>query len=138
MFNFLKENFYSNRSSKPNTECITEFKKVKINYMNNVIIVTVNINSLIFFSQIVWKSLKFNDLKVNGQGIFDILIINKTKLDAFFSVVQFCINGFSTSHKLDRNRNGGGTTIHVRENITSKMLTKHKWPDDIKTLFIEI
>ena len=33
----------SNSSSKPNKECITELKKVKINNIKNVIIVTLNI-----------------------------------------------------------------------------------------------
>ena len=75
---------------------------------------------------------KFDELKLIGQGIFDILIINETKLDAFFPVNQFLINGFSTPYRLDRNQNGGGIIIYVREDITSKMLTKHKFPGDIE------
>ena len=119
----------SNSSSKSNTECITELKKVRINNIKNVIIATLNVNSLVS---------KFDELKVIGQGIFDILIINETKLDASFPVNQFFINGFSTPYRLDRNRNGGGIIIYVREDITSKMLTKHKFPDDIEALFVEI
>ena len=106
----------SNSSSKSNTECITELKKVRINNIKNVIIATLNVNSLVS---------KFDELKVIGQGIFDILIINETKLDASFPVNQFFINGFSTPYRLDRNRNGGGIIIYVREDIASKMLTKH-------------
>ena len=118
----------SNSSSKLKTECITELKKVRINNIKAVIIETLNVNFLVS---------KFDELKLIGQGIFDILIINETKLDAFFPVNQFFINGFSTPYRLDRNQNGGGIIIYVREDITSKMLTKHKFPDDIEALFIE-
>ena len=119
----------SNSSSKSNTECITELKKVRINNIKNVIIENLNVNSLVS---------KFDEIKVIGRGIFDILITNETKLDASFLVNQFFINGFSTPYRLDRNRNGGGIIIYVQEDITSKMLTKHKFPDDIEALFIEI
>ena len=80
----------SNSSYKSNTGCITEFKKVRINNIKNVIIATL-VNSLVS---------KFDELKVIGQGIFDILI-NETKLDASFPVNQFFINGFSTPYRLD-------------------------------------
>ena len=119
----------SNSSSKSNTECITELKKVRINNIKNVIIATLNVNSLVS---------KFDELKFIAQGIFDILIINETKLDASFPVNQFFLNGFSSPYRLDINRNGGGIIVYVREDITSKMLTKHKFPDDIKALFIKI
>ena len=39
---------------------------------------------------------------------------------------------------MDQNRNGGGIIIYVREDIASKILTKHKFPDDIEAFFIEI
>ena len=84
----------SNRSSKSNTECITKLKKVRIKTIKNVIIATLNANSFVS---------KFHELKVTGQGIFDILIINETKLDASFPVNQFLINGFPTPYRLDRN-----------------------------------
>ena len=77
----------SNTSSKSNKEYITELKKVGINNINNVIKATLNINSFVS---------KFDELKVIGQRIFDILMKNETKLDASFPVIQFCINGFST------------------------------------------
>ena len=84
----------SYRSSKSNTECITKLKKVRINTMKNVIIGTLNANSFVS---------KFDELKVTGQEIFDILIINETKLDPSFPVNQFLINGFPTPYRLDRN-----------------------------------
>ena len=36
------------------------------------------------------------------------------------------------------NDNGGGLMIYVRDDIPSKMLTKHNLPEDIQTGFIEL
>ena len=69
--------------------------------------------------------------------MLDIVIITETKLDDTFPVSQFHVDGFSKPYRLDRNRNGGGVTIHVREDISSKILTKHVLPTDIEALFIE-
>ena len=38
---------------------------------------------------------------------------------------------------MDRNRNGVGIILSVREDITSKILTKHKFSGDIEALFDE-
>ena len=35
-------------------------------------------------------------------------------------------------------RFGGGVTIYFCDDIASKLLTKHRLPDDIKDVFIEI
>ena len=34
--------------------------------------------------------------------------------------------------------NGGGVIVYVRENIHSKLLSKHCFKDDIEGLFVEI
>ena len=79
----------SKNSSKSNTECITNLKKVRINNISTVVAtLNININSLVS---------KFDEFTVTGPGIFDILVINETKLDVSFRVHQFCITGFSTS-----------------------------------------
>ena len=62
----------------------------------------------------------------------------ETKLDDTFPDSQFFIEGYSTPFRLDRNRNGGGVIIYVREDIPCKKLLKHNFPDDIEGLFIEI
>ena len=63
----------SNSTSKSNKGCITELKRVRINNIKIFIMATLDVSSLIS---------KLHKLKVIGQGIFDILIINETKLDA--------------------------------------------------------
>ena len=51
---------------------------------------------------------------------------------------QFMIEGFSIPYRLDRNRFGGGVMIYVRVGIASKQFAKHKLPNDIEGIFIEI
>ena len=89
----------------------------------------ININSL---------SSKFDDLKVLISGMFDILIITETKVDDTYPISQFHIDGYSMPYRLDRNRNGGGVIIYVREVIPSKILGKHLFPNDIEGIFVEI
>ena len=72
------------------------------------------------------------------QGKVDILVITETKLDASFPNIQFLIEGYSPPYRMDRNKNGGGILIYVREDIPSKELTTHFFPDDIEGIFIEI
>ena len=84
--------------------------------MNNAIIGNLNINSL---------PNKFDELKVPVNGMLDVLIITETKLDDTFPVWQFHIDGFSKPYRLDRNRNGGGVIIYMREGIPSEILTKY-------------
>ena len=70
--------------------------------------------------------------------MLDILIITETKLDGTFPFSQFYIDGSSKPYHLDMNRNGGGVIIYVREDITSKILTKHLLPTDIEAVFIAL
>ncbi len=48
------------------------------------------------------------------------------------------IDGFSTPYRRDRNKNGGGILIFVREDIPSKELNDHVLPDYIEGIFIEL
>ena len=37
---------------------------------------------------------------------------------------QVCINGYSESYRLDRNKHGGGVIIYVREDIICRHIFK--------------
>ena len=115
----------NNTNSKLELSCITNIKKIRSENIDNVIIGTLNINSL---------SSKFDDLKV----LIDILIIPETKLDDTYSIPQFHIDGYSMPYILDRNRNGGGVIIYVRDDIPGNVLRKHLFPNDIEGIFVEI
>ena len=80
----------------------------------------------------------FDDFKLLISGYFDVIIVTETKLDDSFPKAQFCIDRFSIPYRLTRNRNGRGLMIYVRDDIPSKMLTKHNLLEDIEAAFIEL
>ena len=62
-------------------------------------------------------------------------MISETKLDPSFPNGQFHIHGFSEPYRFDRNGNGGGILLYIREDIPSKViLTKMT----IEGFFVEI
>ena len=48
------------------------------------------------------------------------------------------MDGFSLPYRLDRNHNGGGAMIFVKEDIPRKLLTKYNFPSDVEGLFVEL
>ena len=67
------------------------------------------------------KSLK--GYKVNRiNNNIDIRMISQTKLDPSFSTGQLHIHGFSEPYSFDRNGNGGGILLYIREDIPSKLI----------------
>ena len=104
------------------------FENLRLKNFNKTIIRQININSI---------SSKFNQLKELVLKL-DILVVCETKLDETFLSSQFHINGFSLPYRLNGNRNGVGVMIFVKEDIPSKLLTKHDFPNDIEGLFAEL
>ena len=96
---------------------------------NRILIAHLNINSL---------RNKFEILKETVTNKVDILLISETKLDSSFPLNQFHIDGFTTPYRLDRNQNGGGVMLYIREDIPSKSLTEIKLDNEIENIFIEI
>ena len=105
-------------------EAMNILREIRVRNVNKVIIGTLNINSL---------PPKFEQLMLIIGNCIDILVIQETKLDPSFPDEQFVINGYTQPYRLDRNRNGGGVIIYVREDIPSKKLDKH-----IEGLFVEV
>ena len=62
-------------------------------------------------------------------------MILETKIDESFPKAKFLIEGFSTSYRLDRDSNGGGTLLYVREDIPTILIAFEDKP--IETLFVE-
>ena len=67
----------------------------------------------------------------------DIIMISEAKIDDTFPQNQFLMEGYSTPFTLDRNAQGGGIIIYIRDGIPSKEL-KCQLPADIEGIFIEI
>ena len=96
---------------------------------HRLVIENLNINSL---------SNKFYNLKLITQGKINIFVITETKTDSAFPLNQFATQGYLKPYRFDRNRNGGGAFIYVREDIPSRELKIHNTPEDIESIFIEI
>ena len=73
-------------ASKLHNDCISRFKMIRVENFNNIIVVTLKINSI---------SPKFDEFKLMLSGYFDVIIVTETKLNDSFLKAQFCINGFS-------------------------------------------
>ena len=56
------------------------------------------------------------------KGNIDVLLVSETKIDDSFPNGNFLIDRFSTSYRLDRNSNGGGLMLFVREDIPSNLV----------------
>ena len=104
-------------------------KKLRIRNPNKIIIGNLNINSL---------PNKFEQLKDITMQHIDILVLTETKLDDTFPTEQFLVNGFSELYRRDRNRNGGGVMIYIRQDIPSKRLDKQAFPYDMEGVFVEV
>ena len=104
-------------------------KGIRIQNLKDVIIGHLNINSLRY---------KFHALVDLIQGNLDILVVGETKLDDTFPEQQFKIKGYKKPYRLDRNGNGGGVIIYVRDDIPSQQLKKHNLPKSVEAIFIEI
>ena len=68
----------------------------------------------------------------------DNLVLTETKLDDSFPNLKFSVDGFSEPFRIDRNRSGGEVMIFVGDDIPSKLLTKHFFPNEIEGLFVEL
>ena len=63
---------------------------------------------------------KFDLLKELVLDSIDILILSETKVDGSFPSSQFHIIGYMPPIRADRNRNGGGLFIFIKEGVPVK------------------
>ena len=64
-------------------------------------------------------------------------MISETKLDETFPAAQFYLQGFCDPYRFDRNRNGGGIMLYIREDIPSRLIEK-KLRNNSEYFFVEI
>ena len=81
---------------------------------------------------------KFDQLKIIIQDYIDILIIQETKLDSTFPKGQFHIDGYLPPFRRDRNADGGGLLVYIKDNIPAKVLPDNDLANDIEGIFIEL
>ena len=102
---------------------------IRVSNVDRLIIGQLNINSL---------GNKFEALKLIAKGNLDIFIVTESKLDDTFPANQFIIDGSSPPFRADRNKNGGGVIIYVRDDIPSRELKAHPPTINLEGIFFEI
>ena len=103
-----------------------DLKSVRLKNLNKIIVGHLNLNSI---------RNKFDFLAPQVQVIIDILMISETKLDESFPPVQFLLDGYCDPFRFDRDGNGGGILLYIRDDIPSKLLSKNK---NIEGFFVEL
>ena len=120
----MKKNY---RDKEVNHQEVCElWNSVRVKNINNIIVAYLNINT--------FKN-KYDFLKTLVSDNIDVMIIGETKLDDSFPISQFKVEGFAEPFRLDRDKNGGGILIYVRDFIPCKRLRKHAFPHDIEGIF---
>ena len=79
--------------------------------------------------------IKFDHLISITKGNVDVLMISETKLDESFPSMQFNIDGYNI-FRSDRNANGGGISVYVRNDIPCKLIPVCN--NTIEGFFIEL
>ena len=110
---------------EPISDPFGKLKNTEVKNPNRLIIAQLNINSL---------RNKFDSLVRMLHNNLDILLISETKIDSSFSTAQFEIEDHTT-YRLDRNANGGGILLYIREDIPS---TPVNFDMSIESFYIEI
>ena len=93
-----------------------KIKNTRLKNPNRLITAQLNINSL--------RNI-FDSLVRMLHNNLDILFISETKIDSSFPTAQFQRGGYTT-YSLDRNANGGGISLYIREDIPSSLRVQSK------------
>ena len=64
-------------------------------------------------------------------------MVSEKKIDYSFPVGNFVIDGFSTLYRLDRDSNGGGIMLYIREDIPSNLLATDE-KNYIESFYVEL
>ena len=109
---------------EPISNPFEKLKNTRLKNPNKLIRAQLNINSL---------RNKFDSLTRMLHNNLDILFISETKIDSSFPTTLFQI-GYTT-YRLDRNANGGGILLYIREDIPSTLLN---FDMSIESVYVEI
>ena len=104
-------------------------KNLRVKNINRLIVGHLNINSIVR---------KFEDLKAIIDSNIDILVLTETKLDESYNTHMFDIEGYSLPFRCNRDKNGGGVLVYVREGIPCKELKTNFANDNLEGIFLEI
>ena len=66
------------------------------------------------------------------------MIVQETKIDATFTQGLFVIPGYKVPFPKDRDINGDGNLVYVREDIPSRKLKEFDLEDNVEGVFVKI
>ena len=121
----LDQGTLSTLDYEPISDPFEKLKNTRLKNPNRLVIAQLNINSL---------RNKFDSLVRMLHNNLDILLISETNIDSSFPTAQFQIERYTT-YRLDRNANGGGILLYIREDIPSTLLN---FDISIESFYIEI
>ena len=125
----ITEDVNVENSNNVNCNLSSSFKNLKIKNSNRLVFGNLNTNTI---------NKKFEQLKHIIKNSVDVLVVTETKLDPSFRNGQFFIDGFARPFRRDRNKNGGGVMIFVRDDIPTKEIKIKFVPSDVECLSIEL
>ena len=105
-----------------------KLKNLKSKHRDRPIIAQLNINFL---------HPKLDPLVDLVKDNVDILMVSETKLDDTFTTAQFHIEGFQEPIRMDRNKNGGGIMIYIRDGLDAKEFKCHRLKT-VEGMFIKL
>ena len=104
-------------------------RDLNISNINRLVVAHLNINHIIG---------KFDSMKEIIRDNIDILAISETKIDHSFPTSMFDIYGYSLPFRCDRDANGGGVLVYVKEGIPCRKLKTNPGIDNLEGIFLEI
>ena len=107
-----------------------KLREIKLKNPKNPFLAYINVNSI---------RNKYSDLFAFLDCNIDILTIAEANLDCTFPTAQFIVEGYKEPFRKDRNKNGGGRLVYVKEDIPSRELKNHPpVPDLLDIVVIEL
>ena len=98
---------------------------IRQKHSNRLVIAQVNIDSL---------RNKFALLSTMIKDYVDLLLISEPKIDSSSPTAQFHIDGY-TFHRCERDENGSGLLLYVREDVPPALL---KTDSEIEVFYVEL
>ena len=107
----------------------TKLSAIRHKNKRGLIVAHLNINSI---------RNKIEGLKFLVAKNVDILVISETKLDESFPTNQFLIDGFKKPFRCDRNSNGGGILVYVRDKVSANEIKQVNVTNSIECILTEV
>ena len=129
VFDSAMPTFINDSEDQPEYKNLKALTNIRLKNRNRPIIGQLNNNSI---------RNKFGFLCSEISPSLNLLLVSETKLDDSFPTAQLLMSGFCKPYRLVRCSNGGCLLFYIREDISSRLVTECKRPENVQCLFAEI